>query len=201
MQIYKSLEGTKNFIHVYLSIIFFFHYKICSCCWKVYEWKSGDLPNDSWSPPQTNTVGQGRTSAALYQRRQERCKLSVISFLVGQFNQCSFRTFLRYGLLGGEKKRWRRQGIRNIRNNCKILTNLYIFFLFICFYRKHLAFSPPVWKTNVRFTATTQKTCRTHTKWWPPYTCHRATSLKPWKLTKRCFFHIIIHSLHLTWWW
>lgn len=92
---------------------------------------------------------------------------------------------------GGEKKRWRRQGIRNIRNNCKILTNLYIFFLFICFYRKHLAFSPPVWKTNVRFTATTQKTCRTRTKWWPPYTCHRATSLKPWKLTKRFFFSYI----------
>lgn len=76
--------------------------------------------------------------------------------------------------------------LKNIRNNLKISTHLSIFFLLIWFYRKHSAFSPPVWKINAKFMATTQKMCRTHTKWWPPYTCPRAISLKPWKLTKRC---------------
>lgn len=63
---------------------------------------------------------------------------------------------------------------------------LSFFLVSIWFYRKHSAFSPPVWKINAKLMVTTQKMCRTHTKWWPPYTCPRAISLKPWKLTKRC---------------
>lgn len=70
------------------------------------------------------------------------------------------------------------------------------FFLFIWFYRKHSAFSPPVWKINAKFMVTTQKMCRTHTKWWPPYTCPRAISLKPWKLTKRCLFLLSTQFAH-----
>lgn len=84
---------------------------------------------------------------------------------------------------GGERE----HRIKNIRNNRKISTPLSILLLF-WFYRKHSAFSPPVWKINAKFMVTTQKMCRTHTKWWPPYTCPRAISLKPWKLTKRCLF-------------
>lgn len=92
-------------------------------------------------------------------------------------------------MLGGGGGGDREHRIKNIRNNrIKISTHLSIFFLFIWFYRKHSAFSPPVWKINAKFMVTTQKMCRTHTKWWPPYTCPRAISLKPWKLTKRCLF-------------
>lgn len=92
MQIYKPLKGTDNFTFMNN---FFFHNKICSCRWKIHEWKSGDLPNDSRSAPQTDTVGPRWTSAALHQNGQERCKLFNCNLISGwSVRLCSFRTFL-----------------------------------------------------------------------------------------------------------
>lgn len=92
MQIYKPLKGILTISHLW--IIFFSHNKICSCRWKIHEWKSGDLPNDSWPAPQTDTVGPRWTSAALHQNGQERCKLFNCNLFSGWSVLCSFRTFL-----------------------------------------------------------------------------------------------------------